>query len=338
MGKNYAKTKNLYSSFKKIGSMELDAKDRKILEQLDLDARQSNSEIGKKSGLSKDAVGYRIRQMEKGGVIKGHYSVLNIAKLGFETYKLMLTFQNTTSRIEKEMIGYFAESPHVGWLVSCDGKYNLMAVCWVRNGAAFENFFAGFLKEYAQYVRERDIIQITENHSCPKSYLFGKERDETSDIFYSGEPELEADGTDLKIMQALANNGRAPLAELAKKIGITGEAVAYRLKQLKRKKLVQAFRPVINTPLLGYQYYNVLFRLHRFENIDGIFEYFKKHPNVIYFVKYLGTHDIGIDLEVKDSGELRRILRGIKDTFSEDIESYDTVLVYQEHKLSYFPS
>jgi DNA-binding Lrp family transcriptional regulator len=318
--------------------LELDAKDKKILEQLDLDARHGSSEIARKAGLRKDAVGYRIRRLEKSGVIKGYYSVLNIAKLGFETYKLMLTFQNTTSGIEKEVIGYFAKSPHVGWLVSCDGKYNLMIVCWVRNGAVLDQFFSEFLTEYAQYVRERDIIQITENHSCPKSYLFGKERDESPDVFYGGEPKCEADGTDLKIMQELANDARMPLSELAGKVGLTGEAVAYRLKQLKKRNVVQAFRPIINTPMLGYQYYNVLFRLQRFENLEEIFAYFKQHPNVIYFVKYLGTHDIGIDLEVKGPEELRTVLRRIKDTFSEDIESYDTVLVYQEHKLSYFPN
>ena len=42
-------------------AIKLDLKDKKILEQLDLNSRQSNSQIAKKVGLSKDAIGYRIK-------------------------------------------------------------------------------------------------------------------------------------------------------------------------------------------------------------------------------------------------------------------------------------
>ena len=42
-------------------SLHLDLKDRKVLYQLDVDCRQTNSEIGKKVGLSKQVVDYRIK-------------------------------------------------------------------------------------------------------------------------------------------------------------------------------------------------------------------------------------------------------------------------------------
>ena len=318
-------------------STQLDVKDRKILEQLDLNARQSNSQIAKKVKTSKDIVNYRIKKLEKDGIIKGYYSVLNITKLGYVTYKLMLTFQNITSEIEKEITGYFIKSPHVGWVVSCDGYYNLMAIAWVKSAIVFDDFFTDFLNKYSQYVQERDVIVITEIHTCRKAYLFNKKFDDSPDIFYAGEPEFDLDKTDLQIIKILANNSRIPLYEIASKLNLTAEAIAYRIKQLQKKNIIQAFRPIINTSQLGYQYYNILFRLQNFENIKKIFQYFKQQPNIIYFVKYLGSYDIGIDLEVKDDKELRAILKGIKDAFSKDIKSYNSVLIYEEHKLSYLP-
>jgi len=42
---------------------KLDVRDRKILVELDEDARQSNNQIGKKVGLSKEVVKYRIDKM-----------------------------------------------------------------------------------------------------------------------------------------------------------------------------------------------------------------------------------------------------------------------------------
>lgn len=316
---------------------KLDAKDRKILEQLEIDARQSNARIARKVHMSKDVVGYRIRRMETEGIIRRYYGVLNIAKLGFMTYKLLVSFQNSDSATEKEIIGYLSKSRHVGWLASCDGNYNLMAVLWVKSAIVLEEFLGEFLKKYAQYVRERDVIGITENHSCGKAYLFGKEADDSPDIFYVGEPGDGLDDKDRQIAGMLADNARMPLAEIAGRVGLSGEAVAYRIRQLKKRNVVQAFRPMIDTGLLGYQYYNVLFRLRNPGKAGTLFKYFKRHPNVIYFVKYVGQYDVGIDLEVRDAEELRKILVGIKDAFRKEIEIYTTVLVYKEHKLSYMP-
>lgn len=316
---------------------KLDLKDKKLLEQKDLDSRQSNSQIAKKIHLSKDAVAYRIRNLEKKQIILGYYTLLNISKLGFITYKFMLTFQNTSAEIEKEIVDYLKKSQHVGWLVSCDSNYNLMAVTWVKNAIVFDKFFTDFLKRYSQYLKERDVIVISENHACRKSYLYDKKSDETPDTYYGGEPEFGIRNKDLDLVKYLANNAKMPLYKIAEKFNLTAEAIAHKLKQLQKKNIIQAFRPIINTPLLGYQYYNVFFRLKNFDNIKQIFRFFKSQPNIIYFVKYLGSYDIGIDLEVKDAEELRNVLKQIKERFNKDIESYNSVLIYQEHKLSYFP-
>ena len=42
---------------------KLDLKDRKILYHLDIDSRQSFSQLGKKVGLSKDLIAYRVKKL-----------------------------------------------------------------------------------------------------------------------------------------------------------------------------------------------------------------------------------------------------------------------------------
>jgi Lrp/AsnC family leucine-responsive transcriptional regulator len=317
--------------------MIIDLKDKKILRELEIDSRRSNSQIARKVGISKDAVSYRINNLEKKRVIKGYYSVLNMPKLGLIAHKFMITFQNTNEQIENEIIDYLKGSKNVGWLVSCDGPYNLMVISWVKNAIVFDNFLSKFLKKYSKYIRERDIIIITENHSCRKAYLFNEKKDDFEDISYSGEPFSEVNEKDLRITQLLADNARSHLYLLSEKVGLTPEAIASRLKQLRKNEIIQSFRPSINTSLLGYQYYNVLFRLRKFDNINEIFNFFKSQPNIIYFVRYIGSYDLGIDLEVSNVEELRNILLRIKNRFSGDIESYTPILVYAEHKLSFFP-
>ena len=315
---------------------ELDTKDRKILEQLELNARQSSSQIAKKVGLSKDAVLYRIKNLEERKIILGYHSVLNLSKLGFLSYKIMLSFRDIDSNIETSIINYIKNEKSAGWVVSCDVAYNLMAIFWVRNSFTFNEFLKRFLEKFSKYIRERQIIMLTENHMQRKSYLFNKNLN-LEDIYTGNEKEEELDEKDLKIIKILANNSIGKLYKIASSLKLTPEAVSHRIKVLQQKGILQAFRPTINSSLLGYQYYNVLFKLKRFEDIKALFDFFKEQKSIIYFVGYMGGYDIGVDIEVKNISELREFLQKTRDLFKNDIESYTSILIYQQHKLSYLP-
>ena len=55
----------------------LDLKDRKILYHLDINSRQSFSQLGKKVGLHKDVVAYRVKKLQEKGVIKCFYTEID---------------------------------------------------------------------------------------------------------------------------------------------------------------------------------------------------------------------------------------------------------------------
>jgi Lrp/AsnC family leucine-responsive transcriptional regulator len=319
-----------------MGSIKLDIKNRKILEQLEFNTRQSNRQLAKKVGVSKDAVAYRIAKLEEEKIIEGYYAVLNIAKLGLIQFKIFISLQNTDSEIEKEIIEYLKNDENVGWVVSCDGYYNLMAVAWVRNPIDFDKFFIKFLNKYSKYCKQREVVVIPEEYALRNSYLFDKKTDfEIS--YYGGEPELNLDKKDLIITEMLANNSKESLINISDKVKLTPEGIKNRIKNLKEQQILLAFRPKLNTNLLGYSFYNLLFKLKKTNNLEKIYDYFKKNANVVYISKYLGAYDLGVDVRVKDSEELRGILSKFKDAFKEDIESYISILIYHEHKLSYFP-
>ena len=84
----------------------LDLKARKILYQLDLNCRQSNAQIGRKVGLSKQVVDYRIKRMEDEGIITGYWTAINSCKLGYNVYRYYITFQNATQKIKDEIINF----------------------------------------------------------------------------------------------------------------------------------------------------------------------------------------------------------------------------------------
>ncbi len=87
--------------------VDIDLKDRKILYELDLDCRQSNTQIGKKVGLKKDVVSYRIKRMQDEGIITNFWTAINTFKLGYQVYRIYINFQYVSSQIKEKIIQHF---------------------------------------------------------------------------------------------------------------------------------------------------------------------------------------------------------------------------------------
>src|SRR5512135_1233222 len=61
----------------------LDGTGWRILRELQLDARLSFAELGRRVGLSKPAVAERVRNLEAAGVISGYRAEVDLAKVGY---------------------------------------------------------------------------------------------------------------------------------------------------------------------------------------------------------------------------------------------------------------
>ena len=76
---------------------KLDLRDKRILMELDTDATQPLKAIAKKLGISKEAVAYRIRQLEKKDIIVNYIALSHFTKTGLIHFKIYVQF----SRISK---------------------------------------------------------------------------------------------------------------------------------------------------------------------------------------------------------------------------------------------
>ena len=91
--------------------MELDKKDRLILEALQTDARQSLAALGKHIGLSQPAMSERVRKLEEAGVIEGYGARINLRSLGL-TLQAIVRVRTTHAHI-KRYVRLFEKMPEV---------------------------------------------------------------------------------------------------------------------------------------------------------------------------------------------------------------------------------
>lgn len=66
-------------------------------------------------------------------------------------------------------------------------------------------------------------------------------------------------------------------------------------------------------------------------------EYCRQHPLAYYVTHVVGTYNFMVDVHVSNALEYRDFLLELKEKFPDVIRSYDSVLVFEERKISYVP-
>jgi len=313
----------------------LDLKDKKILYALDLNARKSFKEIGREVKLSKEVVNYRIKRMEALGIIKGYYTVINMTKLGYICNVFYVKLRDISIEKEKEMINYFISDSKYWWVDSADGYIDLGVGVWEKSIADAYKTRTELFTSFKQYFGKVMNVFYVNFYIYNKAYLLGKKTKETKPIIYKLEECIESDDTDKKILDIISDKARIPTVEIAKNINLPISTVNFRLKKLIENKVIEGFRPILDLSKIGYYWYKVSFVLKDYTKKQQILDFCSIHPNIVYAYETTGDYDLDIEMEVESYERFRSIIEEIKTKFKDTIESYDHLLWYKEHKLSF---
>ncbi|MDE1868641.1 MAG: AsnC family transcriptional regulator [Candidatus Micrarchaeota archaeon] len=321
---------------------KLDIKDKKILYELDLNARQPDSEIAKKVGLSRDAVRYRIDKMLNDGYIKHFTVVVNTMKLGFDWYRLLVRLQNLTVEKEREMMEWL--KPRTSYLTKAEGRWDLIMSAYYRDVYEFRDLLNSFLAEYGDYIAGYDLSVTTRFWHFHRNYLVGiKEKPMKFEMmgFNEGEPYryAEIDETDYKVLAVLTKDARMKTVDIARKTGTTEMIVKYRIRKLMDDGVILGFRPLFDTKRLGYIYFKVHFTLRSAapNRRKLLFAYVQQYNNSLYAVESIGGSDFEAHVEVRTTDELYSYIHSIRSRFGDIIGDYYFMEYKDEIKWTFLP-
>ena len=138
--------------------MKLDRLNRKIIQSLQKNAKQSNTEIAKKIGISSTSVGERIKKMEQQGIIEGYFIKLSNAKIGYPL-KAIITIRPFINSDEADQIlktlKSFEEIIH---FYRVTGDESVILECVFRDHKHLEKFLDTILK----YGETKTLIVLSE--------------------------------------------------------------------------------------------------------------------------------------------------------------------------------
>jgi len=311
-------------------------KDLEILHALDFHARDPVTALAKRLRIGKEMLNYRLKRLERLGVISGYQTLPDPTKMGNATYKIAIKYQSMTKEAEEEMLAYLVMAKETGWVVKTEGAYDLMFMAFLPDDAVFGRFLTDFLERYGSFFYLREMLIVSENHALRRDYLSKKPAADREILSYAGSARNVCDETDFRILDFLQKrDARASNMEIGAEIGLTAEAVRQRISALVRKGVILAFRPKIELVKIGHLYYNVMFSLKDLKALPSLYSYAESNPNITFFVRYLGRYDLGIDIEVENPDHLRRILDEIRVLFGSALVNYDFVQIYEELKITY---
>lgn len=139
----------------------LDQIDRRILRELQRDARLSHQELAERVGLSASPCARRIKKLEAEGYVKGYTAELDETKLGFG-FNVFVSVR-LDRQVDDRLVTFEAEVKDCAEIVDCwlmTGGFDYLLRVAVRDLEEFEIFLTGRLTKITGVAQIESSIPI----------------------------------------------------------------------------------------------------------------------------------------------------------------------------------
>jgi len=332
------KTKN--GNAHKYNEEQLTLSELQLLTELENDARQPLSQLAKTLNISQQLLSYRLQSLQKKGILYGFYTMINFTMFGYTRYRVMARLSNFSQKKFNAIISYLSDHPNVQWIVECGGRWDLLFNFMAKNIIQLDQFLREIKNKFPEQIQNYGILTVVETIELGRAYFTKKTR-ESQVLSYFGRQygPIKVDQTDLKILDLISENARMNSVEIADKVEVTPNTVILRIKNMKKKGLIHAFRPLIHLENTSYSCYKAPIK---FQNITEAREkemvnYLKKKVNVIAIVKLIGEWDFEVEFEVNSKQAMIDLTRNFRDKFKDVIRDFELIPLYHEYRYNFFP-
>ena len=313
-------------------------KDRKLLYWLDQDSRATNKKLGKRVGLTEQAIGYKIKKLKKVKVIKKFVTFVNTLSLGYSHYKVFVKLHNISETKEKQLIQDLIKNENVRWVGSTSGKYDLSFSILAKTPLKLTQMYEKIENKWGKYIIEKNILIAVDAPGFTRDFFINKK--ESKKVEYTSNITVQKlDEVDTKILKNISQNARKNIVDIAKEINSTVDVVKYRMKKMRENKIINGYTIQLDLQKLHLEYYSISVYTHNLQNetYKKILTFAQFHPCILFVVRTLGNHDLQLEFEVSNYEELEHNLREFRKEFSGNMRNFEIVRVTKEYKYNFFP-
>ncbi|MFW5747020.1 MAG: Lrp/AsnC family transcriptional regulator, partial [Nanoarchaeota archaeon] len=309
----------------------LDLKDRKILAELDLDARILQATLAKKVRLSKQVVGYRIQRLEKKDIIQGYYALIDLARLGTTIHVVYLKLTGIPSAQEDAWMEEIDAHPDVLGVARTIGTWDMTIALQSSSASHLYSLLKDITaKKHSHIAAQRITSELDSTYfNLRMLHDIGIRSLRTS------KGHTSIDQTDQKIIHTLSHDCRTSLVKMSQDIDMTANAIKHRIQNLEKRGIILGYRTKINYEKLGYLHFRVFLRLQRPDFYDNIVSYLQRKKNIESVSRYIGYADVDFRCRVRTITQLYALIADLKDTFLKDIMDIESLPIFHWKKMRY---
>lgn len=292
----------------------IDNIDRRILYELDWNARISETELAKRINRSRETVRYRIKQLEKKGIILSYATWINVAKLGYHAYKMYLKIGGTEEE-RQEFFDDMKQRPDLFWLGIGDGAWDVGLTFFAKSHQEFYDMKNQLFPKYNRIILQKFTGVVVEASFYPETIFYEKQLEKRT--IFGSVNRNEIDDIDKRILSILYLNARIKLVDLAARAGVSVDIARHRIKRLEENKIISTYKTVINFQKIGMDFYKAFLYFDSFSKQEQkkLFEIAKQDPHIPRMVFLISPWDVELEIRAYNHQEFNKVIRKIKTEF-----------------------
>jgi len=315
--------------------MHINKTDKKILFELIKNSRQSLNQISKTTKIPKSSIQYKIKSLEKNGIIISYYTFIDNSFLRPIYAKLGLNLFNTNKEKLKTIIKKLKIEKNISKIYATHGAYDL---CIGISTNSIQELYIEIQKIQeliGDNIRKQNITLVYEITMCFPDIIFENNFIEPLKILYNNN-KLE-NLFDYKLLKKIRNNSQISIVELARKLNTSTTKIISHKKRLEEKNIILAYSTIPNFEKLGYFSYNVFWHFNKIipERVKEFKKYLIKLKETLFTYDTMGSTNIESHFLCKNENDLYNLLLEIKEKFPNLISHYDVMIITETHKCEF---
>ncbi|MFH0700798.1 MAG: Lrp/AsnC family transcriptional regulator [Candidatus Woesearchaeota archaeon] len=143
----------------------LDQYDRKIIKELDQNARKPLSELSKKVGLSRDAIRNRIQKLIKNKIIVAFKPIYNSPNMGFPIINYVcFSLYNPSDEQEKQFVKFLKGHRNVTYIASLIGKWDFIIDVMAESQGHFDKILKDIRHRFPDLIKDYEIYGVLQEY------------------------------------------------------------------------------------------------------------------------------------------------------------------------------
>jgi Lrp/AsnC family transcriptional regulator, leucine-responsive regulatory protein len=313
----------------------MDARDARIVTELDRNPKMSEKELGKKLHLSQQVVSYRIKKLFEEKAITKITPIFDLNRLGLEHYRIFFRLNQISEQKRKVLFDYIKKQPQVFWAARIGGRYDLLLVLFVKNYLEFDSFIEHMNKAFPNTFRDHlAVYGLYHEYYVHKHFKHTVNPDPIA--YYTYVKSEEVDDLDVKVMQLLKDNARQSSLSIGQQLGVSYKTVQNRIKSLVERKILLGYRIFIRSEEFKPFIVLLSFKEYSKQKEQKLLTELRLHQNITQTVRLFGRWQLFAHVRINDIEALQQLLIQLRERH-DLIDEYELIPVFEDISINVLP-